>query len=325
MLIQKDETVYMPRSNIILVGAYSPQQRERLETRFITCSVDTPQQLMSLASDERQACAAVACHGHSPFGAAEMDALPSLRLIANFGVGYDDIDIDAATSRGITVTNTPNVLNDDVADLAVGMYLALKRRLIAGDRWVRSGDWARIGSFPLNAHTSGLRVGILGMGRIGKEIADRMVAFKTTVHYQSRQAKQVPSDWVYHADAIDLARSVDVLFVTLVGGDETRHFVSAEVLSALPSDAVVINVSRGTVIDEDALIQRLQGGFLAGAALDVFATEPHVDPRLCDQENVLLQPHQGSGTINTRESMGDLQYANILAFTEGNELITAVN
>ncbi len=315
----------MTRPDTILIGPYSPRQRERLESRFVTRLVDTPQQLTSLASDERDACQAVAYHGHSPFGAAEMDALPNLRLIANFGVGYDDIDIEAAKGRDITVTNTPDVLNDDVADLAVGMYLALKRRLIDGDRWVRSGDWTRRGAFPLNAHASGLRVGILGMGRIGKEIADRMAAFKTTLHYQSRQPKQVPADWIYHAEAIELARHVDVLFITVVGGEETRHLVSAEILDAMPDEAIVVNVSRGTVIDEEALIARLQDKRLAGAALDVFANEPDVDLRLCDQENVLLQPHQGSGTVHTREAMGDLQYANLLAFAEGRELPTPVN
>ncbi|WP_447527452.1 2-hydroxyacid dehydrogenase [Vreelandella sp. TE19] len=315
----------MSSSTVILIGDYSPRQRHQLETRFDTCSVAQPSDLYELSSASRQSCRSVAYHGHSPFGAAEMDQLPALSLIANFGVGYDDIDIAAASIRGITVTNTPNVLNDDVADLAVGMLIAVKRQLVAGDRWVREGDWIRHGTFPLNTQTHGLRVGVLGMGRIGREIANRMVAFKSELHYQSRSPKETPASWHYYATPIELAAAVDVLFVTVVGGEETQHLVSADVLTALPEGAVVINVSRGSVIDENALIEQLVSGRLGGAGLDVFDNEPNVDARLVALDNVVLQPHQGSGTTQTREAMGDLQFANLLAFAEERALLTPVN
>lgn len=315
----------MPASNVILIGDYSPRQRQQLEARFLTYSIDSLAFLNDLPEPVRQTCQSVAYHGHSPFGSEEMDQLPQLALIANFGVGYDDIDIEAAGARGIRVTNTPNVLNDDVADLAVGMLLAVKRQLLAGDRWVRKGEWARHGAFPLNANASGLRVGVLGMGRIGREIADRMAAFKSELHYQSRRSKDVPSSWQYHSTPLELAAAVDVLFVTVVGGAETRHLVSAEVLSALPTGALVINVSRGSVIDETALIEQLESGRLGGAGLDVFDNEPRVNPKLLLLNNVILQPHQGSGTVKTREDMGDLQFANLEAFAEKRDLLTPVN
>lgn len=310
---------------VILIGTYSPRQRHQLETRFATHSIDGPASLHDLPESLRHTCRSVAYHGHSPFGAAEMDRLPELGLIANFGVGYDDIDIEAATARGIRVTNTPNVLNDDVADLSVGLLLALKRQLLAGDRWVRDGEWARRGTFPLNHHASGLRVGVLGMGRIGREIADRMAAFKSELHYQSRSPKDAPSAWQYHATPAELAAAVDVLFVTVVGGDDTRHMVSSAVLDELPDGAVIINVSRGSVIDESALIAQLESGRLGGAGLDVFDNEPQVSPRLLALDNVVLQPHQGSGTTHTREAMGDLQFANLEAFAEQRSLLTSVN
>lgn len=315
----------MSAPNVILVGDYSSRQRQQLETRFPTYSISNLAFLNDVPESVRQTCQSVAYHGHSPFGPAEMDQLPQLALIANFGVGYDDIDIEAAVARGIKVTNTPNVLNDDVADLAVGMFLAVKRQLLAGDRWVREGEWAERGTFPLNANANGLRVGVLGMGRIGREIADRMAAFKSELHYQSRQPKDVPSSWQYHSTPLELAVAVDVLFVTVVGGTETRHLVSKGVLSALPAGAVIINVSRGSVIDETVLIEQLESGRLGGAGLDVFESEPTVNPRLLVLENVILQPHQGSGTVHTREAMGDLQFANLDAFAEKRDLLTQVN
>ncbi|MGP9508565.1 2-hydroxyacid dehydrogenase [Halomonas sp. AOP43-D1-39] len=315
----------MSASHVILIGDYSPRQRHQLETRFSTHSIDSLDLLHDLPEAVRHTCRSVAYHGHSPFGPAEMNQLPALELIANFGVGYDDIDIDAAVERGIKVTNTPNVLNDDVADLSVGMLLAVKRQLLAGDRWVREGEWARRGTFPLNDNASGLRVGVLGMGRIGREIADRMAAFKSKVHYQSRHPKDTPSSWQYHKTPLELAAAVDVLFVTVVGGTETHHLVSADVLNALPDGAVIINVSRGSVIDENALIEQLESERLGGAGLDVFANEPNVNPKLLALNNVILQPHQGSGTVQTREAMGDLQFANLEEFNEKRDLLTLVN
>lgn len=315
----------MSTSSVILIGAYSTRQRQQWESRFSVHSVNTPADIGDLPVALRNDCQYVAYHGHSFFGATEMDQLPHLALIANFGVGYDDIDIEAATARGIRVTNTPGVLDDDVADLAVGMLLALKRRLLAGDRWVRSGQWSRDGTFPLNDHASRLRVGVLGMGRIGREVADRMAAFKSELHYYSRGPKEVPEHWQFHSTPQELASTVDVLFITVVGGEGTRHLVSSEVIASLLAGAIVINVSRGAVIDEAALIKQLECGRLGGAGLDVFNNEPAVNPRLTALENVILQPHQGSGTNYTREAMGDLQFTNIEVFSQGQPLLTPIN
>ena len=284
---------------------------------------ETFDDVAAMPEAERAAVRAVAYKGMAPFGGDRMDLLPNLGLIANYGVGYDAIDVGAADARGIRVTNTPDVLSDDVADLAVGMMLALSRRLIDGDHWVRSGKWAE-GGMPLNRKMSGAPVGILGLGRIGHEIADRLAAFKMPIHYWSRSEKETPG-WTYHDDPVSLAKAVDWLVVATVGGAATESIVSAEVIEALGPEGVVVNISRGSTVDEEALLSALEDGRLAGAALDVFRSEPDPDPRFLSLENVVLQPHQGSATHATRAAMAKLQRDNVVAFLRGEELLTAVN
>ena len=252
-----------------------------------------------------------------------MDLFPALGLIANFGVGYDAIDMAAARSRGIRVTNTPDVLNDDVADLAVAMLLAQSRQIVQGSDWVRSGRWSQE-ALPLNRKVSGRRVGIAGLGRIGREIADRLAAFKIGIHYHSRQPKDVPADWTYHPDPVALAAAVDDLIVAVVGGADTVGYVSAAAIAALGPDGVIVNISRGSTIDEAALLDALEARRIRAAALDVFLNEPDLDPRFLSLDNVLLQPHQGSGTIETRKAMGALQRDNARAFLAGRDLLTPV-
>lgn len=266
---------------------------------------------------------AVAYKWHAPFGADQMDLLPNLRVISSFGVGFDPIDIAAATARGVRVTNTPDVLNDDVADLAVAMLLDQLRETLRGEDWVRSGRWAQ-GAMPLNRTLAGERIGIVGLGRIGREIADRLAAFKTQIHYHSRAAKDTPG-WTYHADVLELAQAVNVLVIALVGGPETRHYVTRDALAALGPRGIVINISRGTTVDEAALLDALEDGTIAGAGLDVFENEPNIDPRFLALENVVLQPHQASATVETRRAMGELQIDNLRAFFEGRDLLTPVN
>jgi lactate dehydrogenase-like 2-hydroxyacid dehydrogenase len=266
---------------------------------------------------------AVAYKWHTPFGAEQMDMLPNLRVISSFGVGFDPIDIAAATARGVRVTNTPDVLNDDVADLAVAMLLDQLREMRRGETWVRSGTWAQ-GPMPLNRTLSGERIGVVGLGRIGREIADRLAAFKTQIHYHSRAPKETPG-WTYHADVMDLARAVNVLVIALVGGAETRHYVTRDTLAALGARGIVINISRGTTVDETALLDALEDGTISGAGLDVFENEPNIDPRFLALDNVVLQPHQASATKETRRAMGDLQIDNLRAFFDGRDLLTPVN
>lgn len=312
-------------ANVMMIGAsFSEVERYRLETAFNAGFVADVADLASLSVQERAETTALAFKGHAAFGAAAMDLLPNLGLIANFGVGYDAIDVEAASKRGIRVTNTPDVLNDDVADLAVAMLLAQCRNMIAGDACVRSGDWAAKGSLPLNRKASGSRVGIVGLGRIGREIADRLAAFKMDIHYHSRSEKQTPG-WTFHSDVVSLAEAVDFLVVALVGGKETIGYVGAEALAALGPRGVVINISRGTTIDEAALLEALESGIIAGAGLDVFLNEPDIDPRFRALDNVVLQPHQGSGTTETRTDMALLQHDNIAAFLAAKPLLTPVN
>lgn len=308
-------------AEILAIGPYSDTDSDALAEMG---AVPLPHisKLTALPEVVRNAIRGVAYKSHDAFGAAEMELLPSLQVIANFGVGYDAIDVDAASSRGIVVTNTPDVLNDDVADLAVCMWLAINRGVEAGIESVRQSSWTDAKP-PLARKASGRTVGILGLGRIGQEVADRLAAFKCPIHYWSRGPKDVP--WVYHADPLSLARAVDDLIVITVGGAETEGMVSAEMIEALGADGVLVNVARGSVVDEEALIDALQSGRLRGAALDVFRSEPDIDERLRRLENLLPLPHIGSATIETRAAMGELQRRNLAAVLSGQTPEAPVN
>ncbi|MCA0870807.1 2-hydroxyacid dehydrogenase [Seohaeicola saemankumensis] len=313
-----------PTDCVLTIGSYSDADKAALADAFGARFLVGPADIAGLDQATRDKVTAVAFKGHHPFGAAEMDLLPNLGLIANFGVGYDAIDVAAASARNVRVTNTPDVLNDDVADLAVAMLLMQGREMAQASDWARSGQWAEKGEYPLNRKVSGGRAGIVGLGRIGREIADRLAGFKMDIHYTSRREKETPG-WTFHADPVSLAEAVDYLIVALVGGAETAGHVSAEVIAALGPRGVLINISRGTTVDEEALIQALSTGKLAGAGLDVFLNEPKIDPRFYDLPNVVIQPHQGSGTVETRAAMAKLQRDNIAAYTAGSALLTPVN
>ncbi len=266
----------------------------------------------------------VAAITSSRFGVTneQMDALPNLRAIVHFGVGYETTDVEHARARGIAVSNTPDVLTDCVADLAVGALIDVQRGLSAADRFLRRGDWTA-GQFPLATKVSGRRVGILGLGRIGKAIARRLVAFDADLSYHARH--EVPGvPYRYHATPVELAAAVDVLVVATSGGPATRGLVSAEVLAALGRDGYLVNVARGSVVDEPALVSALVGGELAGAALDVFADEPNVPQELLPLDNVVLLPHIASATTETREAMGELAFRNLRQFLSEGTLITPV-
>jgi lactate dehydrogenase-like 2-hydroxyacid dehydrogenase len=310
-------------TEVLIIGTYAEMDITALRAEFGGPELPTLADLDKLSPAERAPIRAVACKSHEAFGPAQMDRLPALELIARYGVGYEAVDLAAAAARGITVTNTPDVLNDDVADLAVGMWLALLRDMERGILHVRSGAWAA-GGPPLARKATGRRVGILGMGRIGRELADRLAAFKCAVHYSARSPKTTPAAWQYHADPVALATAVDDLFVTVVGGAQTGNMIDAGVLTALGPDGHLINMSRGSVVDEAALLSALQSGIIRGAALDVFRNEPRPDPRLTGLPNVLPMPHVGTATIETRADMGALQRANIRALLAGQPLLTPV-
>ncbi len=310
-------------TRILAVGRYSDVDAVALAAMGAQ-ALPSAAALAALPAALRAEVHGVAFMGHESFGAAEMDLLPALRVIANFGVGYDNIDVGAATARKVLVTNTPEVLSDDVADLAVGMLIAQSRGFDAGIASVRSGDWQRRGPLPLARRVTGRRVGILGLGRIGREIADRLAGFKCQIHYCARTPRQTPG-WTRHGDPLSLARAVDDLVVAVVGGEETRGLVSAEVIAALGPDGVLVNIARGSVVDEPALIAALEQGRLRGAALDVFWNEPAVDPRLAALPNLLPLPHVGSATVESRAAMGELQRRNLSAVLAGQAAVTPVN
>jgi hydroxypyruvate reductase len=238
------------------------------------------------------------------------------------GVGYDGIDVAAAKARNVIVTHTPNVLNDDVADLAIGLMLCAARQLPAADRFVRAGEWPK-GAMPLARKMSGARLGLVGMGRIGQAIAKRAEAFAMRVAYTARNGKPgLP--YRYHPSAAALAAESDFLVIITPGGAGTRHLINAEVLAALGSKGILVNVARGSVVDEAALIDALERGVIGGAGLDVFENEPNVPARLMALPQVVLVPHIGSATGQTRQAMADLALANLTAHFGGQRLPSPV-
>ena len=264
---------------------------------------------------------AVAAQGETVLRADLIERLPALKLISVMGVGYDGIDVATAKSRGIVVTHTPNVLNDDVADLALGLMIATSRQICAADRYVRAGSWPS-GPVPLAKKMSGARVGMVGMGRIGQAIAHRALAFGMSIAYTSRSPKSVP--YRYLPTSLALAAEVDFLIIITPGGASTLKMIDAPVLAALGRKGILINVARGSVVDEAALIDALEKGVIAGAGLDVFESEPSVPERLRAMPHVVLTPHIGSATAHTRGAMADLAVANLRACFDGQPLLTPV-
>lgn len=265
----------------------------------------------------------IACGGgHGPIGAGLFDRLPALAIVSNFGVGYDNVDVAAARARGIMVTNTPGVLTDEVADTTLGLLIATVRRLPQAERHLRSGAW-RERPFPLTATLRGRRVGIVGLGRIGKAIATRCEAFGLEVAYHGRH-RQPGVAYPYHASVVELATAVDVLIAVTPGGESTRRIVDAEVLRALGPDGVFINVARGSVVDEDALVAALRDGTILAAGLDVYENEPDVRADLLALDNAVLLPHVASGSQHTRDAMGRLVVDNLVAWLGGRDALTPV-
>ena len=265
---------------------------------------------------------AIAASGESKVGAALMDQLPALRIISVMGVGYDGIDVAAAKARSVVVTHTPGVLNDDVADLALALMLAAARGIATADRYVRGGHWLK-GPMPLARKMSGARLGLVGMGRIGQAIAQRAQAFGMSIAYTARTAKpELP--YRYWPSAQALAAECEFLVVITPGGAATRKLIDAGVLAALGTKGYLVNVARGSVIDQAALVDALQRGVIAGAGLDVFENEPEVPQALFSMDNVVLTPHIGSATAQTRGAMADLAFRNLQALFAGQPLLSAV-
>jgi hydroxypyruvate reductase len=262
--------------------------------------------------------------GRRGVSSAQLAQLPNLKAICGFGVGYDTIDVAGAHARGIAVSTTPDVLNDCVADLALGLMIDTARKISAGDRFVRAGSWAARKPFPLGTKVSGKKLGIVGLGRIGAAIARRAGGFDMEIHYHNRHPLG-HSALHYESSLIELARWSDFLVLALVGGAGTHHLISAEVLDALGPRGILINIARGTVVDEKALIAALSERRIAGAGLDVYDSEPDVPAALMAMDNVVLTPHIASATNETRRDMEKLLLANIGSFLADGKLISPLD
>lgn len=308
------------RPTILLAARLQPRLMQLLQENFNCHSlVDglTDAQFAEIAPSVR----GIAANGEAKVTRELMARLPALEIVSVFGVGYDGVDVPAARERGIHVTHTPNVLNDDVADLAIALMLAVARNVVRADRYARTGEWKN-GPFPLTTKVSGAKLGIVGLGRIGEAIARRAAGFDMEIAYHNRSQKDVP--YAYFGDIKSLAAAVDFLVMITPGGAGTRALVNAEVLEALGPKGFLINVARGSVVDEEALIAALKAGKIAGAGLDVFAHEPNVPAELAALDNVVVTPHMASGTLVTRTAMAELAFGNLLAHFAGQPVITPV-
>ena len=275
-----------------------------------------------LAAEERQHVRGMAAM--TRIDAAFIDAFPNLEIIANFGVGYDAVDARHAGSRGIMVTNTPDVLSEEVADTAVGLLLNTVRELPKAEAWLRAGRWVKDGNYPLTKTTlRGRSIGIFGMGRIGLAIARRLEAFGLPISYHNRRPID-RLDYAYHPTLIDLARNVDTLVSVAPGGASTEKAVNRQVLEALGPEGVFVNIGRGSTVDEEALAEALGSGRIRAAGLDVFAREPHVPEALLEVDNAVLLPHVGSASVHTRQAMADLVVDNLVSWFADGKALTPV-
>ena len=308
---------------VLRVGPLKPSLMETLVADYDALALPEGEEREAFLSEHGESITAVVTSGRTGVDAALMERLPQLGAVVNFGVGYDTTDVDEASRRGIAVSNTPDVLTDCVADLAVGLVIDTMRGLPAAERFVRAGRWPAEGNTPLMRQVTGKRVGIIGLGRIGSAIADRLNGFRCEISYHNRNEID-GSPYVYAASPTALAENVDVLIIAASGGSGTAHLVDRAVLEALGPQGYLINVARGSVVDEEALIELLAAGQLAGAGLDVFAHEPNVPDALLAMDNVVLLPHVGSATVETRAAMEALTLENLDRFLADGTLVTPV-
>jgi len=309
------------KTRILVPGTIRERVLDRLKDRFDIVRIEKADPAL-LARSEAASISGVAVSGS--FGAAMIEHLPSLEIIASFGVGYDGVDVSAAAGRGVIVTNTPDVLNDEVADTTVGLLINTVRRLPQAETWLREGRWAREGAFPLTPLSlRGRRAGIYGLGRIGLAIAQRLKGFGIEIAYHTRKPREgVP--YAYHPSLMELAEAVDILIAIVPKTAETHRTIDAAVLSALGPNGVLINVGRGWTVDEAALAAALHDGVIAAAGLDVFYDEPNVPEALLSAPNTTLLPHVASASVVTRDAMADLVADNLLSWFGRGAALTPV-
>jgi lactate dehydrogenase-like 2-hydroxyacid dehydrogenase len=310
------------KPEIVIVGPMYPACQERLEREFVAHRLwEAPDRAAFLqgVAERVRGVAVYALHGCP---GAVIEALPNLEIVACMGIGVDRIDLAVAQARGVRVTNTPDVVTDDTADMALALMLAVERRIAEADRFVRRGDWLN-GDLPFGRALRNRKLGIVGLGRIGQAIALRCAAFGMEIAYYGPRRK-ADAAYRYFADPVALAAWAEILVVAAPGGEATRHLVDRAVIDALGPEGTLINIARGSVVDEAALVEALAAGRLGRAGLDVYASEPRVPEALFAMDNVVLSPHTGSATHDTRRAMGDLTVDNLLAHFAGKKLLTPV-
>ena len=312
----------MAKVKLLQIGGITDRMRDALAPHFDIDILFDQEDRAGFLKAHGADYPAILTNGHWGVPEDVEAATTNLKVVSSYGVGYDAIDADAFAARGILIAHTPDVLNDEVANTFVMLWLVVSRALLPADRHARSGKWESDGNFPLTRSVQNRRVGILGLGRIGQTIADRCEAFGADIHYHSRSRKDVA--FTYHDSAVSLADAVEVLVAITPGGPETKHMVNAEVLSALGPDGLFFNVARGSVCDEAALVKALQDGTIAGAGLDVFADEPKIPDALKQMDNVVLTPHVASATHETRQMMGDLVVENLTQWLKDGSVRTPV-
>ena len=312
----------MTKPDVLVFTSLRPKAMAQLEEAYVLHRLDLAEDKAAFLAEHGPACAAVVTGGHAALSRADLTHLPNVGLVACVSAGYDAIDVAALKEAGIAFTNTSDALCDDVADTALMLTLAARRHLVAGHHHVASGAWSREGPYPLLSAIRGKAAGILGMGNIGEAIAARLGPLGLAIGYCNRRPKDTPHRYFETPEA--QATWADILIVVVPGGPETDALVDAGVLAALGAEGTLINVARGSVVDEAALIEALETGTIASAGLDVFRNEPDPDPRLTGLPNVTLYPHHASGTVETRDAMAQLVVDNLAAHFAGRPLLTPV-
>lgn len=307
---------------LLIIGGITAIMKTQLEAQFTLHTLNDIADFNAWQAEHGARIEYIATNGHDGVKPEIMAALPNLKIISCYGVGYDAIDTAAANARHIMVTHTPNVLNAEVATTAVMLMLATYRELLRDDAYVRTGRWAKDGNPPLTRSADNQTVGILGLGRIGQAIVDKLGPFNTKIIYHTRTQKDVA--YTYYDNLVEMARASDVLICITPGGPATNKLVNEDVINALGPQGTLINVSRGSVVDEAAMIAALQEGRLGWAGLDVFEKEPHVPEALFTLPNVVLLPHMGSATVETRAAMGQLTVDNLTQFLSDGSVHTPV-
>jgi lactate dehydrogenase-like 2-hydroxyacid dehydrogenase len=315
--------VALAKIDILVPGQLPEKTQETLEDRFAAVRISEPEELEHLAPDLLTKFRGIARGAHFAIPRALIERLPKLEIIANFGVGYDGISLKAAAERGVLVTNTPDVLTEEVADTALGLILMTVRELSAAERHLRDGKWVRDGNYPLTATLRDRTVGIVGLGRIGIAVARRLDAMQVPVVYHTRRPR-ADVGYRYFADLRAMAEAVDLLVVVIPGAPETKNLIDRDILAALGPSGILINMGRGTVVDEKALIEALQARTILAAGLDVFPDEPNVAPELIALDNTVLLPHVGSASVHTRNAMGQLVVDNLINWFDKGAPLTPV-